>query len=148
MSDKTETAVTVTTIPAATECVPATMSLEATATKYSMVVILISGLVFIFWMLYRANASKKNPFEWQHLLMDAHTGIASKEALWAWGFYFLTVWFFIYATLRNRMTEGYFGMMLAAWVSPKIVDTVVNRTTRPATGYPVYEPPKKEPEED
>jgi hypothetical protein len=74
--------------------------------------------------LRKWNADKNNTFAFIDLFSE--NGRASKGAVVMLGAFAATTWFFVYYTLAEKMTEGYFGLYAAAWIAPVVARMVTN----------------------
>ncbi len=82
-------------------------------------------LVLIAWrMLHRMQCAADNTYDWRDLLME--NGKASKPAHVMFGAFVATTWFFVYYAVTGKMTEGYFGIYVAAWIAPVVTRLIVN----------------------
>ena len=86
-------------------------------------------LLLIVRTLKRWNADPGNPIAIRDLFME--NGKLSKGACVMMGAFIGTTWFFIYYTLAGKMSEGYFGLYLAAWVTPVVTRLIVNAPSAP-----------------
>lgn len=74
-------------------------------------------LVLVIWRIFRKwTAAEENPFDIRDLFME--NGRASKGSVVLLGAFAATTWFFVYYALLGKMTEGYFGVYGALWVTP------------------------------
>jgi len=88
--------------------------------------------LLIMRTLTRWSASPTDPFEVRDLFMES--GRASRGATVLLLSFASTTWFFVFYSLTGRMTEGYFGLYVAAWIAPTVARMITNST--PATPVP------------
>lgn len=69
-------------------------------------------------IIQRWDADPDNPFSLLDLVMEH--GRASKGAFVMMGSFAATTGFFVYYTATGRMTEGYFALYAAAWITPTV----------------------------
>jgi hypothetical protein len=86
-------------------------------------------VLLIVRTLKRWNADPGNPIAIRDLLME--NGKLSKGACVMMGAFAVTTWFILYYSLQGKMSEGYLGLYLAAWVTPVVARLIVNAPTTP-----------------
>lgn len=76
----------------------------------------------IAWMLVAVIRSSRHPdsaLKIEDLLLG-EDGRMSKAATVMLGSFFLTSWLMVYLTSAGKMTEGYLGIYVAAWIAPTV----------------------------
>lgn len=58
-------------------------------------------------------------------LLLGDDGKMSKAAAVMFGAFGLTTWMMVVLTLRDKMSEGYFGLYSAAWITPTVAALIV-----------------------
>lgn len=99
--------------------------------QYAAVAILAGLCVGILISLLHSNASHRSKIVLEDLLLG-DDGKISRVALAFWICCLVSNWLMVYLTMRDKMTEGYFGLYLAAWVGPIIAKLIFNQTAMPA----------------
>ena len=92
---------------------------------------LLLTLALIALTLRRSNANAASKFSLDDLLLG-DDGKASKAAAWAHGAFFFTTWMMIFLTLREKMSEGYLAIYVAAWITPTVTRLVKNPAAPPS----------------
>lgn len=95
----------------------------------SALALLLAGLL-IGISLWRAHSRADIEFNLLDLLME--NGRVSKIAVAFMLVLGVTTWVTIHLTLSGRLTEGYLGLYLGAWVVPLIAKVVFNKTEAPS----------------
>lgn len=88
--------------------------------------------VFIVWCFIEArrlNSRSDNTFEILDLLME--NGRISKAAVVMIGAFILTTWMMVTLTLKDKLTEGYLGIYVAAWITPVVVRLITGTPSNP-----------------
>jgi hypothetical protein len=88
------------------------------------IALLLLGLT-AFRALVKRDKSAASKIDLDYLLIDPATGQISKAAavmLVALG---VTTWMMVYLTMSAKLTEGYFGLYLGAWVAPTVTKLIV-----------------------
>lgn len=98
--------------------------------KYAAVAILAGLCVGILITLLHSNASHRSKIDLEDLLLGAD-GKISSVALAFWICCGFSNWLMVYLTMTGKMTEGYFGLYLTAWVLPLTAKQVFNQKTMP-----------------
>ena len=81
--------------------------------------LLAALLVLIAWRsLRKMHSDPAVNFDLRDLLME--NGRVSKAAAVMMGSFAATTWFFVYYALNGKMTEGYLGLYVAAWIAPVV----------------------------
>lgn len=86
--------------------------------------LVIFGLLFLLvallvWKsLQKLTTQVGNTYDWHDLLMEH--GKASKAAHVMLGAFAVTTWAMVYLTLSDKLTEGYMGLYMTAWVAPVV----------------------------
>ena len=88
-------------------------------TKLLMVAALLLLLLLIARTLHKRDKSLASKLNLEDFLLG-EDGKISKVAGLAWGAFGATTWLMVFLALQNKMTEGYFGLYLTAWVAPTI----------------------------
>lgn len=99
--------------------------------------------VFVAWCIVEArrlNKREDNTFEILDLLME--NGHISKAAVVMMGSFALTTWMMITLTLKDKLTEGYLGIYVAAWITPVVVRLI---TGSPSSKHKAEAPPPNPP---
>lgn len=81
--------------------------------------LIVLAMLLIWKSLRKLTASNDHAYDWQDLLME--NGRASKAAHVMMGAFCVTTWHFVYYSLTNRMSEGYYGLYSAAWIAPVVM---------------------------
>jgi hypothetical protein len=84
-----------------------------------MMIVLALAVVLIWLLLQRRNKNAESRISLDDLLLG-DDGKMSKSAAVMFGAFALTTWTIIYLTLNEKLTEGYFGAYIAAWVAPAV----------------------------
>lgn len=89
--------------------------------SHGLLAALIGALVALVIVrgLQRWQFDSASRFDIQDLLLE--NGQASRGAVVMMGAFVVTSWLFVYYTLSGKMTEGYFGLYVGAWVTPVVV---------------------------
>jgi hypothetical protein len=100
------------------------------------IALLLTGAL-LMRALMRRDRSDTSSIRLDDLLIDPVTGKTSKTAAVMWGAFFFTTWLMGYLAFTGKMTEGYFGMYVAGWVTPIVAKMVVDgRVQASAQGGP------------
>jgi hypothetical protein len=91
--------------------------------KLSMLVVLAILSFVLAWSLIRRSRSDQSGINLDDLLLG-EDGKISKAAAVMLGSFVMTSWVIVYLTLTNKLTEGYFGAYLLAWVSPTVTKLI------------------------
>jgi len=91
--------------------------------RHGMIFVLALAVLLILWALERKNQSKDSPISFDDLLLG-DDGKMSKAACVMFGSFALTTWTIVYLTINDKLTEGYFGAYLAAWVLPAVTKLI------------------------
>ena len=81
--------------------------------------------------LLKSNKSQRSKINLEDLLIG-EDGRTSKAAAVMLGAFAMTTWMMIYLTLSSRITEGYFGLYMTAWVAPTVTNLIVNAGVKKA----------------
>lgn len=84
----------------------------------------VAAALLIWRSLHVMHKAKDIDFDLRDLLME--NGKVSKAACVMMGAFAATTWQFIYYTLNGKMTEGYLGIYVAAWIAPVVARLVSN----------------------
>jgi hypothetical protein len=90
--------------------------------RHVMYAILACVTLLIMWTLERRNKNAASTFSFDDLLTD--NGKTSKPAAVMFGAFALSVWLMVFLAVNDKMTEGYFGAFLAAWVAPSVAKII------------------------
>lgn len=96
--------------------------LEPSKLVFALLAIVAS--LFIYRSLNKLHKSREVNFDLRDLLMENDK--VSKAACVMMGAFAVTTWQFIYYTLNGKLTEGYLGIYVAAWIAP-VVARLINR---------------------
>ena len=96
-----------------------------------MLTILAAVAVCIGLALWRAHRRPGFDFNLFDLLME--NGRVSRLALWYNVSGAVSTWVIIDAQIKDKLSEGLFGLWLTAWVGSIIAKLVFNRTEPPGT---------------
>lgn len=86
--------------------------------RHLMVAVLAITLLCILWTLHRRSVSSSSGFSFDDLLLE--DGKASPVKALLLGSFALTSWVIVFLTWTDKLTEGYFGAYLGAWVLPTV----------------------------
>lgn len=67
-------------------------------------------------------------------LLLGEDGKLSKAAAVMLGAFLVTTWMMVWLTLREKMTEGYLAIYVAAWITPTVTKLVKGPATTPPAG--------------
>lgn len=81
-------------------------------------------ILFCFYTAFKLHTSKSNTFDILDLLME--NGRISKAAVVMMGSFALTTWIMISLTSTDKLTEGYLGIYVGAWIAPVVVRLIAN----------------------
>lgn len=76
------------------------------------------GVLAVVWSVYRANRNPEIDFNVLDLLLENNR--VSRKACLVMGAFSVSSWMVIRLTFDGKLTEGYFGAYMAAWVAPMI----------------------------
>src|SRR5262245_36512088 len=93
--------------------------------KVLMLALLGVLLVLVVVTLRRRDRASDSPIKLEDLLLG-EDGRISKAAAVMMGAFALTSWAIAYLAVNDKLTEGYFGAYLAAWVAPTVTRLIVN----------------------
>lgn len=99
---------------------------------YEINVMAMSLIIFIAWCFNEArhlNKAEDNTFYVIDLLME--NGRISKAAVVMMGAFVLTTWMMVTLTLKDKLTEGYLGIYVAAWITPVVVRLITGSPSNP-----------------
>ena len=88
--------------------------------------------LFVVWLVIavnRLNARTDNSFQVLDLFME--NGRISKAAVVMMGAFGLTTWMMVNLTLQGKLTEGYLGIYVAAWITPVVVRLITGSPSNP-----------------
>jgi hypothetical protein len=81
-------------------------------------------ILFCFYTAFKLHTNKANSFDILDLLME--NGRISKAAVVMMGSFALTTWIMISLTSTDKLTEGYLGIYVGAWIAPVVVRLIAN----------------------
>jgi hypothetical protein len=90
--------------------------------RHVMYAVLFCATLVILWTLERRSRSNASAFRFDDLLTE--DGKTSKAACVMFGAFALSTWILIFLTINEKITEGYFGAYLAAWVGPAVAKII------------------------
>jgi hypothetical protein len=96
-----------------------------------MLVLLGSGLLVLLFSFWRAHVAYGNAFNLFDLIME--DGKISRVALWFMIAGAVSTWVIVDMQIKDKLTEGIFGLWLTAWVAPLIAKMVFNKAEVPAS---------------
>jgi hypothetical protein len=91
--------------------------------KTIMALALIIGALLILRSLVNRDKSAGSRLLLDDLLLG-DDGKWSKAATVMLGAFSVTTWMMVYLTLRDKITEGYLGIYVAAWIAPTVTRLV------------------------
>lgn len=97
--------------------------------RHIMFAILACAVLLILWSLERRSRSNESKFHFDDLLLDEN-GRTSKPACVMFGSFVVTTWCIVYLAANDKLTEGYFGAYLTAWVAP-VVAVIIKGVQQP-----------------
>lgn len=100
------------------------MNLQLPEIQLSFIVLTIMALA-IGISLWRAHVRQDVDFSLFDLLME--NGRVSKIAFAFMTVLAMTTWVIVHLTVSGKLTEGYLGLYLTAWVTPLIARVVFNK---------------------
>lgn len=100
--------------------------------RHLMFAILAIAVLLILWTLERRSKSNESKFHFDDLLLDEN-GKTSKAACVMFGSFGVTTWCIVYLAANDKLTEGYFGAYLTAWVAPIVANIIKGRQEPPAS---------------
>jgi hypothetical protein len=90
--------------------------------RHVMYAVLLCATLLIMWTLERRNKNAASSFSFDALLTE--DGKTSKAACVMFGAFALSTWILVFLTINEKLTEGYFGAYLAAWVGPVVAKII------------------------
>lgn len=108
------------------------VSIDTLGLLFALLVVLV---LLLLWRLHRDPAVSFNLLD---LLLE--NGRVSKAACVMMGAFGVTTWQMVYFTLENRMTEGFLGIYVGAWIAPVVTRLVVNGAPGPLPDAPLRVP--------
>lgn len=94
------------------------------ATLIALLIVLLIGRTLSRW-------NKADEIDFSFLDLITENGRASKGAIVLLGAFVATTFVFVYYALTGRMTEGYFGLYGAMWVTPVVARMITNQPQPP-----------------
>lgn len=102
------------------------MTLEGWQLK-TVMALLLALIALLMWRgLVRRNHASASQINLDDLLLG-DDGKMSKAAVVMLGAFGVTTWMMVFLTLQGKMTEGYLGIYVAAWIAPTVTRLVTNR---------------------
>lgn len=101
--------------------------------RHVMYAILACLTLLIIWTLRRHSAAGWSKLNLEQLLIDDDTGKISKAACVMFGSFALSSWLMVFLAVEGKMTEGYFGAYLTAWVFPVVTKIIKGPAAPPST---------------
>lgn len=95
-----------------------------------MLTILALGVLVIGYSFWRAQ--HRSDFDMLDMLME--NGRVSRLAFWFMVSGAVSTWVIVDLQIKGKLSEGMFGLWLAAWVGPLIAKIVFNKNDFPAPG--------------
>jgi hypothetical protein len=99
--------------------------------RHIMFAILACAVLGILWSLERKSRSALSKFHFDDLLLDENSR-TSKAACVMFGSFVVTTWCIVYLAVNEKLTEGYFGAYLTAWVAPVVANIIKGSPQLPA----------------
>lgn len=97
-------------------------------TKLFMGLVLALIILVIARMLVKRDQSAGSALNLDDLLLG-DDGKFSKAAAVLMGSFGFTTWLMGYLAISGKMTEGYFGLYVAAWITPTVTKLIAGRPT-------------------
>lgn len=97
-----------------------------------MYAILACAVLAILWSLERRSKSSLSKFHFDDLLLDEN-GKTSKAAAVMFGSFVVTTWVIVFLAVNEKLTEGYFGAYIAAWVAPVVANIIKGPQVQPSS---------------
>lgn len=97
-----------------------------------MFAILAVTVLLVLWSLERKSKDRHSSFSFDELLTE--NGKTSKAACVMFGAFAFSIWLMVFLALKDKMTEGYFGAFLAAWVAPAVAKIIKGPEALPPQG--------------
>lgn len=96
-----------------------------TPQQYGMVLAGLVAALVIAHLLGRSQRDKHSPINFEDLFIG-DDGRMSKASTVMLGSFVVTTWMMVELTLSGKLTEGYLGLYMAAWVAPTVTSLIVN----------------------
>lgn len=97
-----------------------------------MLTILAAGAVLVVVSFWRAHSRPGFDFNAFDLIMEG--GKVSKIALAFMLVLGVSTWVIVSLQIKDKLTEGMFGLWLTAWVTPLVAKVVFGKTEMPEAG--------------
>lgn len=97
-----------------------------------MLMVLGAGVVFVLVSFWRAH--KRPTFDFNAFDLIMENGKVSRLALWYNLAGAVSTWVIVDLQLKDKLTEGMFGLWLGAWVGPIIAKLVFDKKDMPTPG--------------
>jgi hypothetical protein len=91
---------------------------------FGIIVVLVILLIWRSLKNLSSAPAYVSSYDWHELLLE--NGKASPAAHVLLGSYIVMTWFFVYYALLGKMTEGYAGIYVTAWVAPAVARLIFN----------------------
>lgn len=95
-------------------------------TKLVMIIALSLIIIAIVYALMKRDRSTTSRINLEDLLLGEDSKV-SKAAAVMMGSFALTTWLMVYLAFRDKMTEGYLAIYVAAWIAPTVTRLIVNK---------------------
>lgn len=86
--------------------------------------LLAALIALVIWRTFAKWNADEVAFYIRDLFME--NGKASRQAVILLCTFAATTWFFLFYALTGRMTEGYFGLYIGAWITPTVARMITN----------------------
>lgn len=96
----------------------------AIATLFALLIVLLIARTLLRW-------DKNDDIDFSFLDLLTENGRASKGAVVLMGAFVATTFVFIYYAMIGQLTEGYFGLYGAMWVTPVVARMITNQPSAP-----------------
>jgi hypothetical protein len=94
-----------------------------------MVIVLAIAIAAVILLLWRAQRNADDPFDVLDLVMENSKASITKIAFLS--AFVMTSWVVVDCQIKHTLTEGIFGLYLAAWVGPLVAKIVFNKSDMP-----------------
>lgn len=107
------------------------MSLSDLPVAKTLSLLVLLAIMLLLWMaIHKRDKSEASKLNLDDLLLG-DDGRMSKAAAVMFGAFGLTTWMMVVLTLRDKMSEGYFGLYSAAWITPTVAALIVKAMKSP-----------------
>ena len=90
---------------------------------FAAIALILIGLLCYRGLVHRSRSATSG-INLDDLLLDPETGKISKAAAVMMAALGVTSWLMVYLGLTGKMTEGYLGLYLGAWVVPTVTKMI------------------------